>query len=220
MSEQEKPPEETVENDPDAPQPDVTQPDAPTEGEAPIAANDATEPEEVIMDPAVEIAALNDKLLRTLAESENLRRRSQREREDTAKYAIANFARDCLTTVDNLRRGLDSIDMDARKENAALETLAQGMELTERELLGVLERNGVAKIEAMGALFDHDLHQAMFEIDDPERAAGIVAQVTQEGYVLNGRLLRPAMVGVTKGGPKPVVSPIANEEAIIDTDAK
>ncbi|MBT3792446.1 MAG: nucleotide exchange factor GrpE [Rhodospirillales bacterium] len=178
-----------------------------------------SQPEEA-PDPEAEIASLQDKLLRSMAEFENFRRRSDREREDTAKYAIANFARDCLTTVDNLRRGLDSIDMDARKENAALETLAQGMELTERELLGVLERNGVAKIEAMGALFDHDLHQAMFEIDDPERAAGIVAQVTQEGYVLNGRLLRPAMVGVTKGGPKPVVSPIANEEAIIDTDAK
>ncbi|MGY9005608.1 MAG: nucleotide exchange factor GrpE [Alphaproteobacteria bacterium] len=184
-------------------------------------ATDESLPEvEEAPDPEAEIASLQDKLLRSMAEFENFRRRSDREREDTAKYAIANFARDCLSTVDNLRRGLDSIDMDARKENAALETLAQGMELTERELLGVLERNGVAKIEAMGALFDHDLHQAMFEIDDPERAAGIVAQVTQEGYVLNGRLLRPAMVGVTKGGPKPVVSPIANEEAIIDTDAK
>ena len=96
-----------------------------------------SQPEEA-PDPEAEIASLQDKLLRSMAEFENFRRRSDREREDTAKYAIANFARDCLTTVDNLRRGLDSIDMDARKENAALETLAQGMELTERELLRFL----------------------------------------------------------------------------------
>jgi molecular chaperone GrpE len=203
MSEQEKPPEETVENDPDAPQPDVTQPDAPTEGEAPIAANDATEPEEVIMDPAVEIAALNDKLLRTLAESENLRRRSQREREDTAKYAIANFARDILSVADNLQRALASLPDAPTDAEDPITAFTDGVKLTERELQTIFERHGVEKIEPQGQKFDHDRHEAMFEMPTNDAPAGTVVQVFEAGYMLKDRLLRAAKVAVAKAPPEP-----------------
>ena len=157
---------------------------------------------------------LNDKLLRAVAELENYRRRAEKERQDTAKFAIAGFARDCLTVLDNLRRGLDSVSPEDRKGNPALAALAAGMELTERELIATLERHGIEKLDPLGAPFDYDRHQAMFEVDDKSRPAGTVVEVVQPGYLLNQRLLRPAMVGVAKGGAKPktVQAPIANED--------
>jgi molecular chaperone GrpE len=155
-------------------------------------------------DPEDRIAELNDKLLRMVAELENYRRRAEKERQDTAKYAIAGFARDCLTVMDNLRRGLDSVSTEERGANQALETLAAGMELTERELISTLERHGIQKIDALGTPFDYDRHQAMFEVEDASTPAGTVVQEVQPGYMLNERLLRPSMVGVAKGGPKPV----------------
>lgn len=149
------------------------------------------------------IAELNEKLLRAMAELENYRRRAEKERRDTAKFAIAGFARDCLVVLDNLRRGLDTVTKEDREANPPLEALAAGMELTERELIATLERHGIEKIDPMGVPFDYDRHQAMFEVDDPSRPAGTVVEVVQPGYLLNDRLLRPAMVGVAKGGPKP-----------------
>lgn len=179
------------------------------EAEAEAAAGEEAEPDYKAL-----AAELNDRMLRAVAELENYRRRAEKERQDTAKYAISAFARDCLTVLDNLRRGLDSVSAEERSANAALDTLAQGMELTERDLLTTLERHGIVKVDPLGEPFDYDRHQAMFEVEDPNKPAGTVVTVEQPGYLLNDRLLRPAMVGVSKGGPKaePVAAPIANED--------
>ncbi|MCZ6448697.1 MAG: nucleotide exchange factor GrpE [Alphaproteobacteria bacterium] len=180
------------------------------------ASDEAPEPagEEAEADYQALANELNDKLLRAVAELENYRRRAEKERQDTAKFAIAGFARDCLTVLDNLRRGLDSVSAEERDGNPALAALAAGMELTERELIATLERHGIEKLDPLGAPFDYDRHQAMFEVDDKSRPAGTVVEVVQPGYLLNQRLLRPAMVGVAKGGAKPktVQAPIANED--------
>ncbi|MDX1483858.1 MAG: nucleotide exchange factor GrpE [Alphaproteobacteria bacterium] len=182
--------------------------------ESPVDEAGETQGEEAEADYKALAAELNDRMLRTAAELENFRRRAEKERQDTAKFAIAAFARDCLTVLDNLRRGLDSVSQEERKENPALETLAAGMELTERELLSTLERHGIVKVDPLGEEFDYDRHQAMFEVEDTTKPSGTVVEVVQPGYLLNDRLLRPAMVGVSKGGPKPetVQAPIANED--------
>jgi molecular chaperone GrpE len=158
--------------------------------------------EERIGDLEVEVAELKDQLLRAMAETENVRRRGQREREDTAKYAAANFAKDMLAVADNLARALESVPPEARKENESLETLVTGIELTQRELEAAFERHGIKRIEPMGEPFDHNFHQAMFELEDKEKPAGTVVQLMQPGYLMRDRLLRPAMVGIAKGGPK------------------
>ncbi len=147
-----------------------------------------------------EIAELKDKLLRTLAESENVRRRAERDREDASKYAIANFAREMLSVSDNLRRALDSLGDDARSENETLKSLVVGVEMTEREMLNAFGRIGIKPIAAKGKKFDHNFHEAMFEIEDKEKPSGTVIQEVQTGYMLNDRLLRPAKVGISKGG--------------------
>ncbi len=154
-----------------------------------------------IVELEAEAADLKDKLLRVMAESENVRRRASRDREETAKYAIANFAREILSVADNLQRALSHIDADARAANEAIDSLASGVEMTERELLGILERFGVKPIEAMGQKFDHNFHEAMFELEDAEKPAGTVVHEMRKGYVLQDRLLRPSQVGVSKGGP-------------------
>jgi molecular chaperone GrpE len=157
--------------------------------------------ESVRTELGAEIARLKDQLLRALAEIENTRRRAEREREDTARYAISAFARDILTVADNLRRALDNIPAHAREKDEMLNTLAVGVEATERELLAGFERHGLRKIEPLGEKFDHNFHQAMFEIADTGKPPGTIVQVMQAGYVLHGRLLRPALVGVAKGEP-------------------
>jgi molecular chaperone GrpE len=157
--------------------------------------------ESVRTELGAEIARLKDQLLRALAEIENTRRRAEREREDTARYAISAFARDILTVADNLRRALDNIPAHAREKDEMLNTLAVGVEATERELLAGFERHGLRKIEPLGEKFDHNFHQAMFEVADTGKPPGTIVQVMQAGYVLHGRLLRPALVGVAKGEP-------------------
>lgn len=157
-------------------------------------------------DRAAEIAALNDKLLRALAETENLRRRSQRDREDTAKYAISNFARDMLSIADNLRRALDSVPPDLADDDAVT-GLIEGVELTERELLAAFERHGISRIEAAGAKFDHERHEAMFEVPTADAPPGTVVEVLQTGYMIDDRLLRAARVGVAKAPPSEAADP-------------
>jgi molecular chaperone GrpE len=147
-------------------------------------------------------ADLNDKLLRALAETENVRRRAQRDKEDASKYAVKSFAENMLRVSDNLGRALSSIDVDARAGDANLENIAVGVEMVQKELLTAFERAAVKPIEAIGARFDPMLHEALFEIQDPDRPAGTVAQVMEDGFTLHGRTLRAAKVGVTKGGPK------------------
>lgn len=196
--------------------------------EKPEQANPETAaPEDELTTAQAQAEEFRERYLRAVAELENYRRRAEKERQDTAKFAIASFARDMLTMLDNLRRGLESVSADERKDNPQLETLAAGMELTEREMLSTLERHGIEKVDPEGAPFDHNFHQAMMEVEDPSVPAGTVAQVMQAGYVINGRLLRPAMVVVAKGGPKAgpasegekVQAPIANEEVTDDTGA-
>jgi molecular chaperone GrpE len=146
---------------------------------------------------------LKDKLLRTLADMENLRRRTEREIADARTYAVTNFARDVLNVADNVRRALDSVPADARASaDGPLKALVDGIELTERDLLKNLERHGVRPVEPQGQRFDPNLHQAMFEVPNPDVASGTVVQVVQTGYVIGDRVLRPALVGVAKGGPK------------------
>ena len=145
-----------------------------------------------------ESAKLKDQALRALAETENIRRRSEREREDTAKYAISGFAKSLLDAADNLRRAIDAVPAEAVEADAALKTLVDGVAATERQLLAAFERNGVTRIEPVGEAFDPNFHQAMFELPGTGKPSGTVVQVVQPGYVLHGRLLRPAMVGVAK----------------------
>lgn len=155
-----------------------------------------------------ERADLKDKLLRTLADMENLRRRTQREVADARSYAVTAFARDMLTVADNIHRALDSVPEEAKADmNEALRALIEGIELTERDLQKTLERHGVKKLSPQGEKFDPNLHQAMFEVPNPELPNGSVVQVMQEGYVIGERVLRPAMVGVSKGGPKAHAAP-------------
>jgi molecular chaperone GrpE len=152
---------------------------------------------------AKEAADLKDRLLRTLAEMENLRRRTEREVVDTRTYAITAFARDILAVADNMDRALKALDAGIRdKADAGVKALLDGVELTERELLKVMEKHGIARIEPQGQKFDPNLHQAMFELPDPSVPAGTVVQIVQPGYTLGGRVLRPALVAIAKGGPK------------------
>jgi molecular chaperone GrpE len=161
-----------------------------------------------------ESAENKDKLLRTLAEMENLRRRTDREVADARLYGISNFARDILAVADNMDRALAALDAELReKADAGLKALLDGVELTERELLKVLEKHGVKEFEPLGEKFDPNLHQAMFELPDPSRPAGTVAQVIQPGYMIGERVLRPALVAVAKGGPKPDAEPPANDNS-------
>ncbi len=146
---------------------------------------------------------LKDKLLRTLADMENLRRRTEREVADARSYAVTNFARDMLNVADNVRRALESVPADVRSAaEGPLKALVEGIELTERDLLKTLERHGVKRLEPEGQKFDPNLHQAMFEVPNPDVPNGTVVQVVQSGYVIGDRVLRPALVGVAKGGPK------------------
>lgn len=149
-----------------------------------------------------ERAELKDKLLRTLADMENLRRRTEREVADARTYAATNFARDMLNVADNVRRALESVPAGEASAAGPLKALMEGIELTERELAKTLERHGVRAIEAKDQRFDPQRHQAMFEIPNPDVPAGTVVQVVQSGYSIGERVLRPALVGVAKGGPK------------------
>jgi molecular chaperone GrpE len=162
-----------------------------------------------------ENAETKDKLLRTLAEMENLRRRTEREIADSRAYAISAFARDILAVADNMDRALGALDKEIReKADAPTKALLDGVEITERELGKVLEKHGVRKFEPLGEKFDPNLHQAMFELPDPARPAGTVAQVVQPGYMIGERMLRPALVAVAKGGPKlSAEPPPANDNA-------
>ncbi len=148
-----------------------------------------------------EIASLKDQVLRAAAEMENLRRRTQKDVADARAFSISSFARDMLGVSDNLRRALDHVD-DAHKEQPGIKTLIEGVEMTERELLNNLEKNGVKKIDPKGEKFDANFHQAMFEVPNTEVPNKTVMEVVQVGFVIGERVLRPAMVGVSKGGPK------------------
>jgi molecular chaperone GrpE len=193
--------EETNKNGPDADaaeayateaQEDQAQAEAKTEGE--VDALDALRAEN---------ADLRDRFLRLAADMDNLRRRTDREIKDAKSYAVTGFARDMLSVSDNLRRAIESLPEEARAgADAAVTALIEGVEMTERGMLSTLERHGIRKIEPVGQKFDPNFHQAMFEVPNPDVANNTVVQVVQAGYAIGERVLRPAMVGVAKGGPK------------------
>jgi molecular chaperone GrpE len=161
---------------------------------------------------AKEVADYKDRMLRTLAEMENLRRRTEREVADTRQYAVANFARDLLGVADNMQRALDTLSADFRDQaDPVVRSHIEGVELTERELMKVMEKHGIRRFDPQGQKFDPNLHQAMLEVPDPSVPSGTVVQVMQPGYMIADRVLRPALVGVSRGGPK--AAPAANENA-------
>jgi molecular chaperone GrpE len=191
-----------------APEDTVKKPDAE------FAANENAAPEAAAApDPVAELTAANaqlkDQLLRTLADMENLRKRTEREIAESRIYSITSFARDVLGAADNINRALEATGAEWKATaDASGQALFDGVELTERELLKVLEKYGIKKITPMNQKFDPNLHQAMFEVPDASVPNGTVVQVLQPGFVLNDtRVLRPAMVGVSKGGPKVVAEP-------------
>ncbi len=182
--------------------PEANSPDARPEQ---AAAGPAAAPEPEV---AQEVANYRDRWMRTLAEMENLRRRTEREIRDARSYGIAAFARDILAVADNMDRALQALDAELReKADAGIKALLDGVELTERELLKVLEKHGVKKLDPAGQKFDPNLHQAMYEVPDPSVPSGMVVQVVQAGYTIGERVLRPALVGVSKGGPKAAGAP-------------
>jgi len=160
------------------------------------AAEDALEAE--LRKAIDENATLRDQLMRALADAENTRRRAHREREDAARFGISKFARDLLTVADNLKRALEAAP-EREGLPDAVKSLIDGVEATEKELAGVFERHGLEPVDPTGESFDPNLHQAMFEVPGTDKPAGTVVQTMALGYTLNGRLVRPAMVGVAKG---------------------
>lgn len=153
----------------------------------------------VIDEKDKEIGAMKDQALRALAEAENVRRRSERELADMSKYAVTSFARDLVSVLENLQRATGSIPPELKDAQPAVANLAVGVEMTQKELLGVFGKHGIARIDPLGQKFDHNLHQAVAQIDTPDAEAGTVVQVLQAGYTIHDRLLRPAMVGVASG---------------------
>jgi molecular chaperone GrpE len=176
---------------------------------------------DVIAALQAEVADLKDKYLRAHAEIENVRKRAEREKEDTAKFAIAKLARDIVNVGDNFQRAIDAVPAGAAEQDPALKSFLEGVTLTERELLNALERHGIKRIQPVNEPFNPHLHQAVMEIAREDLPAGTIVQVFQAGYTIEDRVLRPAMVSVAKGGAKPPagaegsgqVPPPANENA-------
>jgi molecular chaperone GrpE len=163
---------------------------------------------------AREAAEYKDRWMRALAEMENLRRRTEREVADARTYGVTQFARDVVTVADNMERALQALNDELReKADAGIKALLDGVELTERELLKVLEKHGVQKVDPKGQKFDPHRHQAMFEVPDETVPSGTVVQVMQAGYTIGERVLRPAMVGIAKGGPKSAPAAAPDSEA-------
>ncbi len=167
-----------------------------------------TGPEETALQAEAQVqkenADLKDRLLRTLADMENLRKRTEREVADARAYGISSFARDVLSVADNIQRALEATGEDWKKHaDEPGKALFEGVELTERDLLKALEKHGIRRIEPHGQRFDPNLHQAMYEVADESVAAGTVVQVLQAGFTIGDRILRPALVAVAKGGAKP-----------------
>ncbi len=176
-----------------------------------------------------ENADLKDRLLRAAAEMENMRRRTERDKTDTAKFAVSNFARDTLTVADNIARAIAHVPEEAAEEDPALKSFLEGIQVTERELMNVMERHGISRLDPKGERFDPNKHQAMFEVDNKDVAEGTIVEVVQAGYVIADRILRPAMVGVAKGGekvkkpeepaPEPAPQAANDDEAEPETEA-
>jgi molecular chaperone GrpE len=182
--------------------------ESPAQGQA--AGQAPQTPDETIASLRAEAAELKDKLLRAHAEVENIRKRAEREKEETAKYAITRLARDVVSVGDNFQRAIDAVPAGAAEQDPALKSFLEGVTMTERELLNVLERYDIKRIHPMNEPFNPHVHQAVMEVQRTDVAAGTVVQVFQAGFLIGDRVLRPAMVGVAKGGPKPAQAPDAS----------
>ena len=140
-----------------------------------------------------------NRLLRTLAETENLRKRYEREKEDLSNYVISNFAKETLAILDNLQRALSSIKTnDFKDTDENIKTFVEGIELTEKQIITIFEKFKIEKVKSLDSNFDPNFHQAMFEVESKDKEPGTVVEVVQEGYKIGDRLLRPALVGVSK----------------------
>ncbi|QCK86708.1 nucleotide exchange factor GrpE [Phreatobacter aquaticus] len=191
----------------DNPTPDSPAVDAPSEEEA----GNSLEAE--LEAARAEARDMKDRVLRTLAEMENLRKRTEREVADAKTYGVTSFARDMLAVADNMRRAFETLPEDARPADGPVKAFLDGIDLTERELIKTLGKHGVKKIEPDGQKFDPNLHQAMFEMPNTEVPNGTVVQTVQAGFVIGDRVLRPALVGVSKGGPKAAPASAASQGA-------
>lgn len=159
-----------------------------------------------------QVADLRDRFLRAVAEGDNIRKRAERDLADARAYGITAFARDVLTVADNLARTIEHVSAEARASaDPSLKALLDGVELTERDLQMILQKNGVKPISPMGEKFDPNFHQAMFEVPDSGCPHGTVVQVVQPGYAIGDRVLRPAMVGVAKGGTKTAAKSVSQD---------
>lgn len=182
---------------------DENQKDGGTPAPNETVAQEAAALEERLAAAEAEAADVKDRLLRALADTENLRRRAQREREEATRFAASGFAKELLNVADNLRRALESLPEDQVQDERTRNLLA-GVAATERELLAAFDRHGIRRVAPQpGERFDHNLHQAMFEVENSGQPAGSIAQVLQPGYTMHDRLLRPAMVGVAKASARP-----------------
>ncbi|MFM9938236.1 MAG: nucleotide exchange factor GrpE [Hyphomicrobiaceae bacterium] len=189
-----------------APKPFVY-PDTPEEIAADVAATAAVPASAEVLALKVEVAELKDRILRTHAEMDNMRKRLEKEKSDASKYAISKFARDIVGIGDVFEKAIASAPTDAAEATPALKSFVEGVTMTERELINVLERHGVKRIDPKGQLFNPHHHQAVMEQPNPDVPSGTVTQVFQPGYMIDDRVLRPAMVVVARGGFKPVVRP-------------
>ena len=169
---------------------------------------------DVIAALQAEAADYKDRWMRAQAETENVRKRYEREKEETAKYAITKFARDIVNVGDNFQRAIDAVPAGAAEREPALKSFLEGVTLTERELINILERHGIKRLNPKDEPFNPHLHQAMMEIPRGDVAPGTIVQVFQAGYIIEDRVLRPAMVVLAKAEPKPAEGrPAANDEA-------
>jgi molecular chaperone GrpE len=203
---------------------DAKKDDAQSAGSAPQSAGPA-QPQETVGEGArsvqevvaalqAEVEGLKDKWLRAHAETENLRKRAEREKEDAAKYAITKLARDIVGVGDNFQRAIDAVPARAAEQDPTLKSFLEGVTMTERELLNVLDRHGIKRLQPMNEPFNPHLHQAVMQVPRSDVPEGTIVEVYQAGYTIAERVLRPAMVGVAQGGPKPSsdgTPPPANE---------
>ncbi len=175
-------------------------------GEGMTDSEDEPDPFVVLEKLQAENEDLKGQMLRLVADMENLRKRSDREKAEASKYAASGFARDIIAVADNMERAIAAVPEEERSSNEALASLLAGVEMTERELINVFKRHGIEKLAPKGEKFDPNFHDAVFEIENPDVPSGTVLEVAQNGYRIADRVLRPAMVGVSKGGPKGAVS--------------
>lgn len=182
----------------------------PEEGEA-VAPEKPVSEEDRFAALEADLAEAKDRAMRALAEAENTRRRAVKDREDAGKFAVSGFARDLLDFADNFARALEAIPEDLKGSDARLDNVMSGLDAMQRDLLGAFEKHGIKKIQPLDEVFDPNFHEVMFEAPVPGKAAGIIIQVVEPGYMLNGRLLRPARVGIAKteegGAPSPSGTP-------------